>query len=146
MSVIETLIGDQHAECRVRLEHAENMVACAVEAACVDTFDELLDFITRRRLSDKKIGELLNQVDRAERELAKPWYVADPQTLEAMHYQVGAVLLDANSDAWQLLDDPDEGPIWRVAGSAQWWTTNDPVKFGPAVPVQILHQPKETKK
>lgn len=148
MSVIRTLTADPHAECRDRRDALTGMLASLYVLACVDGYHELVDFVTRRRLDDRAIGKLLDRVDAAEHAQAGPWFLADPQTLADMHYPVNTVLVDARGDAWQLLDDDyiREAPVWRVAGSAQWWTTSDPVKFGPQFPVQILHQPKETKK
>lgn len=148
MSVIETLTADPHRECRDRADALTGMLATLYTLACVGDYQELVDFVTRRRLDDRAIGKLLDRVEAAEHAQAGPWHIGDPQTLAAMHCTVNTVIVDANHDAWQLLDDDyiDEAPVWRVAGSAQWWTTNDPVKFGPVFPVQIIHTPKETKK
>ena len=144
MSVIETLISDPHGECRDRVDALTGMLASLYVLACVDTYDELSDFVTRRRLSDVEVGELYTRVEAAE---AGPWHLADKETLAAMHLSSGAVILDAQGDSWQQHDDPDDGRVWRITGSSQWWTTRDPLTYGPRFPVTILHNPKkETEK
>ena len=147
MSVIETLItSDPHRESRDRVDALTGMLASLYVLACVGDYQELVDFVTRRRLDDKAIGRLLDRVEAAEHALAGPWHLADKETLAAMHLSAGAVILDAQGDSWQQHDDPDDGLVWRITGSSQWWTTRDPLTYGPRFPVTILHNPKKETK
>ena len=86
MSVIRTLTADPHGECRDRADALTGMLASLYTLACVGDYHELVDFVTRRRLDDRAIGKLLDRVDAAEHAQAGPWFLADPQTLAAMHY------------------------------------------------------------
>lgn len=142
MSVIETLTADPHRECRDRVDALTGMLASLYVLACVDGYSEVVDFVTRRRLSDVEISELYTRLEAAER--AGSWYLADPQTLADMRLPVQTVILDHLATAWQL-HRSDEGLVWHIAGSAQWWTPDDPAQYGPVFPVQIIHNPKETK-
>ena len=147
MSVIETLTADPHRECRDRADALTGMLASLYTLACVGDYHELTDFIRRRRLDDKAIGKLLDRVEAAER--SRPWSLADKDMLAALNPPEGAVILDADGIAWQLRvcgpDSLDPGRHW---GNASWsWTegTPDPDNCGPLFPVQIIHNPKETK-
>ena len=151
MSVIETLTADPHRECRDRADALTGMLATLYTLACVGDYQELTDFIRRRRLDDKAIGKLMDRVEAAERDLAfaqGPWRLADPETLADMRLPIGAVILDAQHTAWQQWD-ADE---WRTPGMT--WNGEVPcscnecqgMDCGPVFPVTILHNPKETKK